>query len=124
MFDLFIETPLGCRSITSTVLKNCPILIGDCKFFADLIPLNMHGVDVILGMYWLAGNYVTLDYFGKKIIFQQSGQPKYIFYSNQRVIPIQQSLAFNVEVISEEGMKLENISILCNFPEVFSKELR
>ena len=39
--------------ITSTVYKNCEILIGKRKLLGDLISLAIKGYDVILGMDWL-----------------------------------------------------------------------
>ena len=40
---------------------------------ADLILVDLKGLDVILGMDWLASNYASMDCFRKEVIFRQSG---------------------------------------------------
>lgn len=87
-FELLVSTLLEGSLVTSVVIRNYPIVIGDCEFSVDLILLDMKGMDVILGMDWLVGNFVTLGCYGKKIIFQQPRQSKFVFYCSYAVIPI------------------------------------
>ena len=37
---------------------------------ADLILVDLKGLDVILGMDWLASNYASMDCFRKEVIFR------------------------------------------------------
>lgn len=67
---LAVSTLLGGGSISNSVVKACPISIVDREFLVDLIMLDMQGLYVILGIDWLAAYHATLDYFGKRIIFQ------------------------------------------------------
>lgn len=83
-----MSTPLGGSLIIGKVMKDCLIVIGGCKFSVELIILNVKGIDTILGIDWLAANHVTLDCYGKKIIFHQPGKPKFIFCRKRAVVPI------------------------------------
>nr|AAL79340.1 Putative 22 kDa kafirin cluster; Ty3-Gypsy type [Oryza sativa]AAM48279.1 Putative 22 kDa kafirin cluster; Ty3-Gypsy type [Oryza sativa Japonica Group]AAP53268.1 retrotransposon protein, putative, Ty3-gypsy subclass [Oryza sativa Japonica Group] len=47
-----IETPLDSQT-TNLICKLCPITIDGWELTADLIPLDMHDFDIILGMDWL-----------------------------------------------------------------------
>ena len=40
---------------------------------ADLILIDLKGLDVILGMDWLASNYASMDCFRKEVIFRRPG---------------------------------------------------
>lgn len=65
--------------MANSVVKAYSIFIGDQEFLADLILLEMHGFDVILGMDWLEAYHATLDCFEKRVISQLPGKPRFIF---------------------------------------------
>lgn len=90
-FDLSISTPLGSSLLTNLVVKAYSIFIGDWELLADLILLEMHDFDVILGMDWLAADHATLDCFGKRVIFQIPGHPRFI---SMAIEPYLQSIDF------------------------------
>ena len=46
---------------TKTVVRNCHVTIHDRVFLADLVLLEIHGCDVILGIDWLARHKPTID---------------------------------------------------------------
>ena len=50
---LVVATPSGNSMIASTVFRDCKIMLAEKEFVADLVPLDMHGFDIILGMDWL-----------------------------------------------------------------------
>ena len=49
-YDMHVTSPLGHSVNVNRVYKNCPIVIHDRKFSADLIALPFHEYDLILGM--------------------------------------------------------------------------
>ena len=49
-YDMHITSPLGHSVNVNRVYKNCPIIIHDREFFADLIVLPFREFDLILGM--------------------------------------------------------------------------
>ena len=72
-FILTVTTLVGKQVVCSTYYPNCTVKIGDVTFPADLILLDMHDFNVILGMDWLSGHHATMDYFNKTISFKLDG---------------------------------------------------
>ena len=54
---------------------------------ADLILIDLKGLDVILGMDWLASNYDSMDCFLKEVIFRRPRLPVAVFYGERRRAP-------------------------------------
>ena len=54
---------------------------------ADLILIDLKGLDVILGMDWLALNYASRDCFRKEVMFRRPGLPVVAFYGERRRAP-------------------------------------
>ena len=50
----------------------------------DLLPLEMHDYDLILGMDWLGPYNILVNYFAKEIIFRLPGEEEFHFHGNQR----------------------------------------
>ena len=44
-------------------------MIGYKEMLVDLVLLNLQDFNVILGMDWLASYHVSIDCFGKRVIF-------------------------------------------------------
>ena len=53
-FGLLVSTPVGDTLMTNLVIKYCIICIEGRELLADLVLLDMHDFDIILGMDWLA----------------------------------------------------------------------
>ncbi|XP_022640534.1 uncharacterized protein LOC106770516 [Vigna radiata var. radiata] len=68
-YDLVVSTPAAGLVRTSTVCARCPIEVEGRRFRVNLICLPLQGLEVILGMDWLAINRILLDYGRKKLIF-------------------------------------------------------
>lgn len=122
-FDQSVSTPLGSRVVTNFVVKDYSLFIGDREFLIDLILLEMHGLDVILSMDWLAAYHATLDCFEKRVVFRLPEQPRFIFYGDQAISSVQRLFSLSMEVVADEGLKLESILVVNEFPEVFPKNL-
>ena len=54
--------------------KNCPIVIHDREFSADLIALPFHKFDLILGMDWLSKHRAIIDCHKKTVVLRCSDQ--------------------------------------------------
>jgi len=53
--------------VSTAIVWNCPIIIQDQKFFADVVVLGIQGYDVILGMDRLTTYQATIDCKQKKL---------------------------------------------------------
>ena len=85
-FILTVTTPIGKQVVCSTYYPSCTVEIGDATFPADLILLDMHDFDVILGIDWLSGHPATIDCFNKTISFKLDGaSPEVRFHGEKSV---------------------------------------
>ena len=67
-YDMHVASPLGHSVKVNRVYKNCPIIIHDREFSADLIALPFHEFDLILGMDWLSIYRAIIDDCDKKTV--------------------------------------------------------
>jgi len=65
--QLCVTTPEGSIYQTEAIVRNCPITIHDKAFPTNLVLLESHGYDVILGMDWLAKHKATI-YYKRKLL--------------------------------------------------------
>ena len=114
------------------------VIIGGPEFIADLILLDIHDFDVILGMDWLSRHHATVDCYRKEVRFCRPGQTEVVFYGLQKTLPnsimtamkaskmlrksYQGYLAFAIEV-RDSGSRLEDIPVVREFSDVFPKDL-
>lgn len=68
--DLVVATPVGDSLLANSVYKECSIRVNDRELKANLIPLDIHDFDVILGMDFLAVNHASVDCFRKEVVFE------------------------------------------------------
>ncbi|XP_075523967.1 uncharacterized protein LOC142556391 [Primulina tabacum] len=133
-----IATPTSRGIETDEIYRNCKISISDHTFNADLIMLIMVDFDVILGMDWLARNSAMVDCKGKRVKLRTPDEEEVVFHgkSKDRKLLLSASQAWRAmksgediylamvsEVREEVELKLEDIPIVREFPDVFPEEL-
>jgi hypothetical protein len=136
--ELCVDTPVGGVVIASDICKSCVTKIADRELVADLTLLEMKDFDVILGMDWLAANYASVDCRSKKVKFQIPGEMEFSFVgSGASVTPCVISALqarrmlrkgcrgylATVRDTQQDELKIENIPIVSEFPEVFPEDL-
>ncbi|XP_052177522.1 uncharacterized protein LOC127791580 [Diospyros lotus] len=62
-----IQSPIGQTMETNLIVRDCDVDIEDEKFKIDLILMEMHDFDVILGMDFLSRYCVSMDCLGKTV---------------------------------------------------------
>ena len=118
--------------------RSCGIDIKGTTLLVDLVLLKMPDFDVILGMDWLSFQHAWVDCFKKRVIFCRPDQPEMCFEGEQKVKPQQivssiqakrilrrdvvGYLAYVIDTEASE-VKLEDILVVREFPDVFPKEL-
>ncbi|VVA35534.1 PREDICTED: retrotransposon, partial [Prunus dulcis] len=70
----------------------------DAWLEANLIPLDLVDLDIILGMDWLEKHHASVDCFRKEVTLRSPGQPKVTFHG-------------------------EHIPVVCDFPDIFPDDL-
>ncbi|WJZ82022.1 hypothetical protein VitviT2T_001820 [Vitis vinifera] len=136
-FDLFVATPLGDFVVVNKILRDCCVMIGYREMTVDLVLLELQDFDVILGMDWLASYHAFVDCFGKRVTFRIPGQPDFSFEGKHVDKPLRMVSAlrassllkkgcqgFLAYVVNEEhDLKLEDIPIVKDYPDVFPDDL-
>ncbi|OMO58913.1 reverse transcriptase [Corchorus capsularis] len=138
-FEFVIDTPTGGDVLVNQVCKSCIVVIEGVSLPADLVVLDMHGFDVILGMGWLDKYYAILDCHRKRIDFRIPDFEEFSFVgspakSPPRIVSMLQArrllksgcLGFLVSVqnnLDGELPSLNSIPIVQDFSDVFPEDL-
>ncbi|XP_073046026.1 uncharacterized protein [Primulina eburnea] len=133
-----IATPTNRAVETDKIYRDCKVSINDQNFSANLIQLVMVDFDIILGMDWLARNSATVDCKGKRVKLLTAEMKEVVFHGKSKerklILSAVQAwkamksgediyLAMVSEVKEEVELKLEDIPIVREFPDVFPEEL-
>ena len=115
------------------IARDCSIIIQGKTFLANLILLGIQGYDVILGMDWLAKYCATIDC-KQKTLAVLTPEGERLVYTGKLDYTIPLILAIKahklvqkgctaflcaVKVIDTPEVELDNVPIVCEFPEVF-----
>ena len=135
---LEIATPTGESLWPSQMLKGSLFSIEGQVMEVDLILKDLKGLDVILGMDWLASNYASMDCFRKEAIFRRPGLPVVVFYREWRRAPSSFISDISARCLLQKGCKgylahvvdtrssevrLEDVPIVRDFLDVFPDDL-
>ena len=71
-YDMHVTSPLEHNVNVNRVYKNCPIIIHDREFSADLIVLPFRNFDLILGIDWLSKHRAIIDCNKKTVVLRCS----------------------------------------------------
>ena len=137
-YILTVTTPVGKQVVCRTYYPNCTVLLGEVNLPADLIILDMHDFDVILGMDWLEKYHTTMDCFTTTVTFKLKGDQADLLIQGTRmknqvgIISVLKAgrmlnsgckafIAFITEDKRSQGV--EEIPVVCEFPYVFPEEI-
>jgi hypothetical protein len=110
-----ITTPGG--NISSNRICRCvPIQMGNNLMRADLLLLDLKGMDVLLGMNWMTQYHVSLDISSRTVEINSPENEPTILY-------LPQPKYFNSCTYAASGIKLKDIPIVNEYPDVFPDNL-
>ncbi|XP_017622229.1 uncharacterized protein LOC108466417 [Gossypium arboreum] len=135
---VMVKSPLGDSVVVDQVYCRCPLIVQGQVFPVDLLELLFWGFDVILRMDWLTKHQMKVDcelkmvtlcctYDSEVVVVGE----KFEFFSNVisslRVEKLVQKgceayLAYVLNVDGKE-LRLDEIRAICDFTDVFRKEL-
>jgi hypothetical protein len=110
-----ISTPGG-KITSDRMVKKVPIQFGSKEIRTDLILLNLEGIDVILGTNWMTEHGVLLDISSRVIEINSPHQGAITLY-----LPQQDYLYSCTYTITD--IKVKDISVVCEYPDVFPDDL-
>jgi hypothetical protein len=114
--DSFVVATAGGRILSNTITKVVPLQLGSKTFLTNLIHLGLGGLDVILGMNWLTQHQVVLD-IATRIVEIHSPT------SGHTTLYLSQVEGINPCSYAAVTIQLEDIPVLCEYPDVFPDDL-
>ena len=136
--SIVVSLPTGDSRLAESVYMDSRVIIRGQEFLADLILLDIHDFDVILGMDWFSRNHVTVDCYRKEVRLCRPGQTEVVFYGLRKTLPnsimtaikankmLRNSypgyLAYAIE-LRDSGSRLEDIPVVREFSDVFPEDL-
>jgi hypothetical protein len=90
--------------------------LGSNLVKTDLLLLDLEGMDVLLGMDWMSRHHVSLDISSRAMEIDSPYQGTTTLYLSQRG-------CINSCAYAVEGIELEAIPIVCEYPDVFPDDL-
>ncbi|GLT29333.1 hypothetical protein SLA2020_042070 [Shorea laevis] len=136
--ELHVDTPLGGVMTTRDVCRTVDIYIDGRQLGASLFVLDISDFDIILGMNWLSKYFASIDCHRKWVTFNIPGEPEFSFQGSGSFAPpmlisalqaqkylVNGCQGFLVSVIDTSSVtsRLEDIPVVCEFPDVFPKDL-
>ena len=82
-----VSVPSSNTFLLEWVFQGCSVLIDGFGLAADLIPLELIGFDVILGMDFLSNHRALVDCFRKVVTFRSCGLPEFEFQGECNILP-------------------------------------
>ncbi|GAV75324.1 zf-CCHC domain-containing protein/RVP_2 domain-containing protein [Cephalotus follicularis] len=137
-YILDVSTPTWTSMYTDSVYRSCEMSMAGIPLYADFIVLPIRDFDVILGMDWLSTHRARMDYYHKTVdfclldgtTFQFKGDkgfstPIISFIRASRYLEkgCEGYLAYVIDRRKEKGLSLEEIPVVCEFPDVFPDDL-
>ncbi|XP_017416571.1 uncharacterized protein LOC108327368 [Vigna angularis] len=131
--DLVVSTPAAGLVRTSNVCSRCPIEVEGRRFRVNLIFLPLQGLEVILGMDWLAANRILLDCGGKRLVFPNEDEDLSLSLGVLRQDIFEGASCFLIlfhmegtldSISSAHGSQSVDLKIVNDFLDVFPKEVQ
>ncbi|XP_021979547.1 uncharacterized protein LOC110875655 [Helianthus annuus] len=132
-----VETAEGNSANIREVLQGGKIELLGHKFMANLLPMNLAGFDVVLGMDWLVANHArilcdqnTIEIrtpTGEMIMIRgdkPTKSTKFISVMKAASYARKQGIVYMISVIvNTKGKELKEILVVSEYPDVFPEDL-
>jgi hypothetical protein len=113
---IYMITTPGGKISSNQVCRSVPIQMGTNLMRTDLLLLDLEGMDILLGMNWMTQHHVLLDISSRIVEIDSPEYEPTILY-----LPQQQYL--HPCTYTTRGIKLKDIPIVCEYPDVFPDDL-
>jgi hypothetical protein len=114
--ESFMVSTAGGRIPSNTVTKAVPLQLGSKTFLTNLIHLGLRGLDVILVMNWLTQHQVILDIANRMIEIHSPT-------SGHTTLYLSKAEGINPCSYTAVTIQIENIPVVCEYPDVFPDDL-
>jgi hypothetical protein len=104
---------LGGKTLSNQICMKVPLLLGSQVIKTDLLLLDLKGMDVLLEMNWMVQHHVSLDISSRTVEIDSLEHEPTILY-------LPQPKSFHSCTYATSGIKLKDIPVVCEYPDVFS----
>ncbi|XP_021974470.1 uncharacterized protein LOC110869536 [Helianthus annuus] len=133
-----IELANGKVIESDKIVKGCSLELGGRKFKVDLIPVQLGSFDIVIGMDWLSTNQVEVVCYEKIIRIPLPNNDTLLVHGEKNEMPLRiiscmkarkclrkGCITFLAHIVDKKAkeLKLEEIPVVKEFPEVFSEDL-
>ncbi|KAM2676006.1 hypothetical protein EV1_002719 [Malus domestica] len=137
-FDLEFAMPRGDKCYVDSVYPRCPVMVDGVVMQANLIPLDIMDIDVILGADWLHFNRAHIDCYGKYVTFYRPGLPEVTFVGERSRVRHGVISAMRAKKLLSKGCQgylthvvlndvvpssVEEVGVVRCYPDVFPDDL-
>src|ERR1051325_1795562 len=136
--EFVITTLVGGKLVTRFIIKDCEMHIEDSVLIIDMKPLDMQDFDIILGMDFMS-KYQTVVDCHRKIVTIRCPRGKIVrFQGERKILPTCTISTLKAEKLLRKGceaylayvintqaekIKIEDIPVVREFPDVFPEDL-
>ena len=136
--NIVVSLPTRDSRLAKSVYMDSKVIFEGHDILGNLILLDIHDFDVVLGIDWLSRHQATVDCYRKEVRFYRPRETEVVFYGLRKTLPnsimtamkaskmlrksYQGYLAYAIEV-RDSGSRLEDIPIVREFPDVFPEDL-
>jgi hypothetical protein len=110
-----IITPGG-KISSNQICRKVPIQLGSHLVKTDLLLLDLKGMDVLLGVNWMTQNQLSLDISSRTVEINSLEHEPTILY-----LPPRECVSSCTYAAT--GIKLKDIPVVCEYPDVFPDDL-
>ncbi|XP_075078644.1 uncharacterized protein LOC142164590 [Nicotiana tabacum] len=136
-FDVLVTSPLGHQAIVNRIYQDCPFMIQNLVFPADLLEMPFQDYDVIVGMDWLHRHHAVVDCRLNQVSFRTPAHSHIVVQGERsltsniisavlaRKIICQGCDAYLAHIVDTRlgSPSLKDIPTVCDFPDVFPDDL-
>ncbi|XP_070049924.1 uncharacterized protein [Nicotiana tomentosiformis] len=136
-FYVLVTSPLGHQAVVNRIYRDCPFMIQNLVFPADLLEMPFQDYDVIVGMEWLHRHHALIDCRLKQVTFRT---PAYSHIVVQGEISLTTNIIYAVlarkmiyqgcdaylaHIVDTRlgSPSLKDILTVCDFPAIFPDDL-
>ncbi|XP_060183084.1 uncharacterized protein LOC132613039 [Lycium barbarum] len=134
---VLVQSPLGEQVVCNQIYRGCPLVIQNLAFPADFIEMPFQDYDVIIGMDWLYRYHAVVDCRSKHVTSRAPSLSHIVVQGERSLTSNIISAVVARKMISQgceaylahifdthpESPSLKDIPVVCEFPDVFPKNL-
>ncbi|XP_075096167.1 uncharacterized protein LOC142174278 [Nicotiana tabacum] len=136
-FNVLVTSPLGHQAIINGIYRDCPFMIQNLVFPADLLEMPFQDYDVIVGIDWLHRHHAVVDCRLKQVTFRTPAHSHIVVQGERsltsniisavlaRKMICQGCDAYLAHIVDTRlgSPSLKDIPTVCDFPDVFPDDL-